>query len=126
MDGQPLRSDWEITINQDLTLHPEPGVAFRLLNLNASHLTGTGTWGHALMYGCKEGRLRRVFETVGHLYGIRLAKLDEKTFTIQYNVYLPNDPTCCASWEGTDTYTWFPQEREFKRTRSIKGPRKSN
>jgi hypothetical protein len=126
LDGKDYGSDWEITIDQDLTLRPEPGVTLRLLNLNADHLLGTGAWGYALMYGCKEGHVRRVFETVGHLYGVDLTKVNEKTFTIGYNVYLKNDPECCASWEGTDTYVWFPKDGAFKRIRTEKGPRKDD
>jgi len=126
LDGKDLGSDWEITIEQDLTLNPEPGITLRLLNVNADHLLGTGAWGYALMYGCEEGHVRRVFETVGHLYGIELTKVNERTFTVGFNVYLKNDPLCCSSWEGTDTYAWSPEDGVFKKIKTAKCPRRNN
>lgn len=124
LDGKDLGSDWEITIDQDITLNPEADVTLRILSVNADHLLGSGAWGYAMMYRCIHGHVRRVFQTVGHLYGIELTKINERTFTIKYGVWLKHDPTCCPSMAATDTYAWFSKEGAFKRVRSEKGPTK--
>ena len=53
-----------------------------------------------------------------------LNKIDDRTFTVRYGVYLKGDGICCPSREQTDTYVWFSKDGAFKRIRSVKGPRK--
>ena len=117
LEGKDFGSDWEVTIEGDIVLTPAPGVTFRLINLHANHITGTGGWGYALMYACKEGRLRRILQSIGHLYGVDIKKIDDQHFTIRYGVYLKNDANCCPSMQSTDTYAWFESDGLFKKTK---------
>ena len=123
-DGKDLGSEWEVTIEYDSILNPAPGVTLRLINLNVDHLLGSGGWGYAFIYACKEGRLHRIFQSVGHLYGVELKKISETSFTIHYGVYLKGDANCCPSMKATDTYSWDGREGTFKRSKSIKRPAK--
>jgi hypothetical protein len=121
-DGKNLGSEWEVTIESDFLLSPQPGVALRLINLNANHLLGSGGWGYALLYACKDGHVRRVFQSIGHLYGVTLKKINETKFTIRYGVYKQHDGLCCPSMQSTDTYAWYSAEGEFKRTKCVIEP----
>ena len=123
-DGKNLGSEWEVTIEYDSLINPAPGVTLRLVNLNVDHLLGSGGWGYACIYACKDGHLHRIFQSKGHLYGVELKKINETSFTIRYGVYLKGDANCCPSTKAIDTYTWDGREGSFKRSKSIKGPAK--
>ena len=118
-------SEWEVTIEQDILLEPSPGIQQRLINLNADHILGTGAWGYALIYACQDGHLRRVFQSIGHLYGVQIAKISETSFTLTYGVYLKGDANCCPSMQATDTYEWARTEGQYKMTKRVKGPFKN-
>jgi hypothetical protein len=122
VNGKDLGSEWEVTIEKNLLLRPAPGVALRLIDLNLTKLLGSGGWGYALIYECKDGKLQRVFKSAQHLYGVKLNKIDERTFTIVYGVWAKTDPTSTPSMVATDTYAWFASEGAFKRIESVKAP----
>ena len=49
--------DWEQTLEDDQMLDPD----HRLLYVQSSHLTGSGSWQDFLVFGCVSGRVKKVF-----------------------------------------------------------------
>ena len=121
LEGKDYGSEWEVTIEEDIIFNPAAGVRLRLINLGVSHITGSGSWGYALMYACKEGSLHRVFESIGHLYGVEVKKLNETTFILRYGVWMKKDDMKTPSQQRTDTYAWNASKNAFLLVKSVQG-----
>ena len=53
----PKRCDWGTTLEDDRTLDRN----HRLIYVLSSHLTGSGSWGDLLVFGCVSGQVRTVY-----------------------------------------------------------------
>lgn len=55
---QPNGCDWRTTLRDDRMLDSD----HRLIYVFSSHLTGSGSWGDLLVFGCASGQVRTVYQ----------------------------------------------------------------
>jgi hypothetical protein len=109
------KCDWEMRISEDTLLEPEPSRTFRLLNVFEKHLTGSGAWGHLLLFECRNGQLEKVMDKQ-YLYGLSLTPTAEG-FDLESNYYLPKDARRCPSRKQKETYGWSSSQHKYVRIR---------
>ncbi len=113
-EGEGFKTkDWELTIKEDVPFTPQLGSQLRLLRISCSHLTGSGAWDYVVMFECKEGIIRSIFQS-RFLYGVKLDKHSDIKFTLTYGVWLKGDEHCCPSKEEKDTYKWDGASDNYK------------
>ena len=111
------KCDWEMQISQDIHLMPEPGMLFRLLNVSEEHLTGSGAWGHVLLFECRHGQLNKVMDRQ-YLYGVNVTAT-ANSFELESNYWLPSDARCCPSRKQRESYRWRSKQHRYIRTQRV-------
>jgi hypothetical protein len=56
-EGGERGCDWETTLEDDRMLDPDN----RLIYVLSSHLTGSGSWGDLLVFGCVSGQVKKLY-----------------------------------------------------------------
>ena len=112
-DGaDPAACDWEHTVTLDKVLAPEPGLAVRLIIINSSHQTGSGMWGHVLLFECKGGKVTSPFNQ-SYLQGVKVENLGDKEVTLLSGEWLKSDPECCPSRQKREVLRWDRKKGGF-------------
>ena len=106
--------DWRVALLEDRVLRPAPGVAVRLVRLEASHLTGSGEWGHVLVFRCRDGRLERIVDE-RFLHGVDVHRVNDGILRFAYGEWGEGDPTCAPSTERVDTWRWDRERGTYRR-----------
>lgn len=100
-----ISKDWLVTVVQDDLLRPSPGAAFRLVRVNASHITGSGEWDHVTILACNGKRIKAIFDE-RYLYGAEVSIVNDAIFRVAYAERKEGDPMCCAASDRIATYRW--------------------
>ena len=108
------KCDWRMQIVRDTPLSPEPGISLRLLDVYEEHLTGSGAWGHLILFECQNGQLARIWDR-RFMYGVKFTR-KRNGFDLESGYWLPNDPHCCPSRRQTEEFRWSHEKRRYIRT----------
>ena len=111
-DPENKGADWEHNITEDFILRPESSQTIRFININSSHLTGSGAWDSLIGFKCVDGNINKVFDQK-RLYGIKVEKFGEKQFSLTVNDWVKSDPTCCPSQEKVSIFQWNSKDQIF-------------
>jgi hypothetical protein len=104
--------EWDYRISESISFEPEPGVNLKLIHLYKNHVGGSGTWGYAILFQCKDNKLSQL-DTNEYLYDFKFQKVDDRTFIITSGHWNPEDSTCCPSSEKKDIYNWSPELKKY-------------
>ena len=109
----PESQDWQINLDSDQTIHPDPATWVRVLVLNRDHLTGTGNWFYVVVFECEREHITRIFQFSSE--GVSLKYLDEKALVLGLDIWTRDDAHCCPSQHNELIYQWNAQEHRYHR-----------
>ncbi len=109
----PDAHDWRVNVVLDRTVHPEAQTWLRVLVLEKDHLTGSGSWYYVLAFGCRNGKVSRVFQYVS--LNVSLQHLDDAEIDLHQAVRLPGDSQAEPSWHCDLVYRWSAAEHRYIR-----------
>lgn len=104
--------DWRVELLIDRVVHPEPSLWLRVLVLEQTHLTGTGTWRYILALDCNDGQLERIFQFGSE--GISLKHLDDQTMLVYQTMWMPADSHAQPSKHREMHYAWNAQNHRYR------------
>lgn len=108
--GQP---DWKITLEQDNLLHPAGSAGVRVLVLHQVHLTGTGAFTYVFAFGCKGGKVRKIFEASGE--SVQLERATDGGLDLSAAIWSKGNAHCCPSGAARVHYEWSAALGRFVR-----------
>ena len=111
------KCDWDMRIQEDREMSPEPRTHLRLLIVSESHLTGSGAWGQVLIFGCQRGDLTKVMDR-RYLYGVKFTEI-KNGFELESGYWLPADARCCPSKRQREWFRWDSTKHKYVRSRRV-------
>ena len=116
-DCASSKCDWDIQIQEDKVLSPEPRWQVRLLVVSESHLTGSGAWGQVLAFECRRGQLTKMLDR-SYLYGVKFTQI-KNGFELESGHWLPTDARCCPSRQQREWFRWDLAKSKYMRKRLV-------
>jgi hypothetical protein len=112
-DPDSLKShDWRVDLLVNRTVHLDSRTWASVIVLEKDHLTGTGTWGYVLAFGCENGVLVRLFQNSSQ--GVILKHLTGSEIELYEPSWKVGDAHCCPSAHRELVYRWKPNEHRFQ------------
>jgi hypothetical protein len=116
--GKP---EWELSVECSAVLHPEPGVAIRLVLVHVSHVQGSGALHLLVGLRCIGGKAKAVFRLEQPI--TRLEVLSEELFQVVSPQWHATDAMAFPSQEQLEVDAWWKPAQAFRRVQVLKtGP----
>ena len=115
--GKP---EWELSVERSVGLHPEPGVAVRLVLVHISHVRGSGASHILAGLRCVGGMAKEVFRLEQPIK--RLEVLSEELFEVASPKWQVSDAMAPPSQEQLEHYAWWKPAQAFRRVQAVRTP----
>lgn len=109
----PQEHDWQLELDSDHLVHPDPSMWLRVIEFDRDHITGTGDWYYVMAFTCRNGHLFRVFQYSSE--GVSLKHLDGSNLELYDAVWALNDAHCCPSRHSEIVYQWDAGSHRYHR-----------
>jgi len=108
LDSEQKGCEWEYNISETISLKPEPGVNLKLIHLYKNHVAGSGAWGYAIIFQCKDNELSQILMNE-YFYDFTFQQNNPDTFSIKSGYWQPDDPMSGPTSGKIEKYTWNPK-----------------
>lgn len=110
---------WRTEVREDLRLASKR----RLVVLQSSHVTGSGSRDQVSVYSFETGKIVAVLQQE-YPGGAFIHERAPDKLVIRSGAWMEGDASCCPSKERYDTYVWSPKQRQFILGGTVFKPRK--
>jgi len=104
--------DWRTELKVDREVHPEPSIWIHVLEIEDTHMTGTGNWDYILAFSCENGQLNRKFQFSSQ--GSTLKHLSDQGMLIAQRTWASTDTHADPTGYRQLTYIWNRKIHRYK------------
>ena len=111
-DPDLMRCDWRYSIREVAVLRPDSHTELRLVEVERSHMTGSGAWGAFVAFECHDGTVSQAFSRE-FLYGAQFENVSSTSFALLAGYWLSKDAMCCPSHRKRLLYQWESSAHQY-------------
>lgn len=109
LDQTDALEQWTARLESSQLLHPQR-MTLRMVEIGVGNMA-SGGWEYVLVFGCRERKLRRLFQFSGN--GVHEVHADDRGIVIEQGIWRKEDSHCCPSLETTLMYVWSARDGSY-------------